>query len=112
MIGEEISIPTTGLAIDQSYLDKEPQLAQTFAAILKKSLSIIQNDPEPIAKVLKKYFDVGDDIKDETARLYQQYYTQDGRCSEAVAQKAIDSLCTSFSISPSPKWKSIYQFSS
>jgi ABC-type nitrate/sulfonate/bicarbonate transport system substrate-binding protein len=111
MIGEEISIPTTGLAIDQFYLDKEPQLAQTFTAILKKSLSIIQNDPASIARVLKKYFDVEDDFKDETAHLYQQYYTQNGRCSDAVAQKAIDSLCSSFSINPVPKWDSIYQFS-
>jgi ABC-type nitrate/sulfonate/bicarbonate transport system substrate-binding protein len=108
--GDEIRIPTTGLGIDQSFLDKEPQLAISFVNILKVGLSIIHNDPDFIALVLNKYFDVDDSFKNETAKLYQKYYTQDGRCSEEIAQKAIDALCVSFSISPAPAWNAIYLF--
>jgi ABC-type nitrate/sulfonate/bicarbonate transport system substrate-binding protein len=108
--GDEIRIPTTGLGIDQSFLDKEPQLAISFVNILKEGLSIIHNDPDFIALVLNKYFDVDDSFKNETAKLYQKYYTQDGRCSEEIAQNAIDALCVSFSISPAPAWDAIYLF--
>jgi ABC-type nitrate/sulfonate/bicarbonate transport system substrate-binding protein len=108
--GDEIRIPTTGLAIDQSSLDKEPELALTFVHILRESLSIIQNNPELIALVLEKYFEVNNDFVKDTARLYQKYYTRDGRCSESIAQNAIDSLCGSLAISPVPCWDKIYRF--
>ncbi len=108
--GDDIRIPTTGLAIDQSFLDKELQLSMCFTHLLKESLSIIHEDSEFVALVLNKYFDVQDTLNHETARLFQKYYTQDGRCSEEIAQTAIDSLCDSFSITPAPKWNQIYQF--
>jgi NMT1/THI5 like len=109
--GDEIRIPTTGLAVDQSYLDKELQLTQTLATIFKESLSIIHKDLDMLASVLRDYFDVDDDIKNETARLYQPYYTGEGRTTETIAQTAIDALCKSYSISSVPDWEQIYQFS-
>ena len=108
--GDEIRIPTTGLGVDQSFLDKDPELVSSFTNILKEGLSIIHKDLDFTAMVLKKYFDVDDAFKNETASLFQKFFTQDGRCSGEIAQKAIDSLCVSFSISPAPAWDEIYFF--
>ena len=106
--GDEIRIPTTGLAVDQSYLEKETELIRTLVNILKQSLSIIHADPDAVARVLKEYFDVDDRIKMETAELLQNYYTHDGRTTPEIAQNAINTLCKSLSISTVPDWQQIY----
>ena len=106
--GDKIRIPTTGLAVDQSYLEKETELIKTLVNILKHSLSIIHQDPNAVARVLKEYFDVDDSIKMETAELFQNYYTKDGRTTQEIAQNAINTLCKSLSISTIPDWQQIY----
>ena len=108
--GDKIRIPTTGLAVDQSYLEKETELINTLVNILKHSLSIIHEDPNSVARVLKEYFDVEDSIKMETAELLQNYYTEDGRTTREIAQNEINTLCKSLSISTVPEWRQIYDF--
>ena len=108
--GDKIRIPTTGLAVDQSYLEKETELIKTLVNILKHSLSIIHEDTNAVARVLKEYFDVDDSIKMETAELLQNYYTEDGRTTQEIAQNAINTLCKSLSISTVPEWRQIYDF--
>jgi len=110
-LGDELRIPTTGLAIDQSYLEKEPELVQTISSILKQSLSIIHKDPDMLGAVLQRYFDVDDKFKNATAQLYQQYFTANGRTTAEIAQHAIDSLCNALSISKIPDWEKIYCYS-
>jgi len=109
-LGDELRVPTTGLAIDQTYLDKETRLIQTLVNILKQSLAIIHEDPDTVASVLHKYFDVDDDIKKETAKLLGQYYTKDGRTTDEIAQNAIGALSKSLSIDTVPEWQQIYKF--
>ena len=109
--GDLIRIPTTGLAVDQSYLDKEPQLTQTFIGILKESLKIIHENPVMLASVLEDVFGVDDDIKNETAGLYQQYYTKEGKTTDTIAKNAIDALCKSLDIATAPAWHQLYNFS-
>jgi len=108
--GDEIRIPTTGLAIEKSYLDKETELFKTMVNILEQSLSIIHEDPDAVAGVLKEYFDVDDRFKMETAVLLQNYYTKDGRTTPEIAQNAINTLCKSLSVSTVPDWRQIYEF--
>lgn len=110
--GDVIRIPTTGLAVDQAFLDQEPQLAQTLVSIHKESLSIMHNDLAMLATVLQESFDVDEDFKIETAELYEQYYTRAGRTTAEIAQKAIASLCTSLSVSTVPVYSQIYKFDS
>ncbi len=108
--GDKIRIPTTGLAVDQSYLEKETELIKTLVNILKHSLSIIHQDPDAVARVLKECFNVDDSIKMETAELLQNYYTHEGRTSPEIAQNAINTFCKSLSISTVPDWQQIYDF--
>jgi len=109
--GDEIRIPTTGLAVDTSYLEKEPGLANAFVNVLKESLKLIHQDPDLIGTVLQNYFDVDAGFKNETARLYKPYYTQEGLTTKEIAQDAINSLCNSMNISRQVLWNRIYDFS-
>jgi ABC-type nitrate/sulfonate/bicarbonate transport system substrate-binding protein len=107
--GDEIRIPTTGLAVDQAYLEKETVLIKTLVNILKRSLSIIHEDQDTVARALKEYFGVDEGIKKETAEILQNYYTVDGWTTQEIAQNAIHTLCKSLSISTIPDWRQIYK---
>ena len=109
--GDEIRIPTTGLGVDQSFLEKEPDLANAFVAVLRESQTLIHQDPDLVGKVLQHYFDVDTEIRNETAELYKQYYTQEGKTTKEIAQGAINSLCKSMNISKQIAWDQIYDFS-
>lgn len=109
--GDEIRIPTTGLAVDQSFLEKEPDLSQSFVNVLRKSLSLIHQDPNLIGTVLQHYFDVDAEVRNETAELYKPCYTQEGHTTKEIAQAAINSLCNTMNISKQVLWDRIYDFS-
>lgn len=110
--GDEIRIPTTGLGVDRSFLEKEPDIANAFVVVLKESLTLIHRDPDLVAKILEYYFDVDTEFSNKTAELYRQYYTQTGHTTKEIAQGAINSLCSSMNISKLPSWDQIYDFSS
>jgi ABC-type nitrate/sulfonate/bicarbonate transport system substrate-binding protein len=107
-IGDEIRIPTTGLATHQGYLEKEPELTSAMVVNLKESLATIRRDPGIVAKVLQTRFDMPAELSDETARRYQKYYTEDGCTSKAIAQGAIDSLSKSMNFESVPECEQIY----
>ena len=108
--GDEIRIPTTGLAVDRTYIEQEPELVQTLVGIHKQSLRLIHADPDLTGTVLRDYFDVETSICQETARLYAASFTLDGRTSQGIAQGAIASLCDSLGVPHRPAWNQVYAF--
>ncbi len=113
--GDEIRIPTTGLGVDQNYLDKEFELARLLVDTHKASLLLIQNDPVLVGRVLQEYFDVAKEHADATARFYQSCFTKDGKTTADIAQAAINGLSTSLNdsalnVSKPIAWQQIYQF--
>jgi ABC-type nitrate/sulfonate/bicarbonate transport system substrate-binding protein len=108
--GDEIRIPTTGLAVDQSFIEKEPELTRTLVSIYKQSLSMIASDPALVRSVLQDYFNVADTYSKKTAEIFTPYFTTNGVTSETIAQNAIASLCKSLLITTVPDWQQIYTF--
>ena len=108
--GDEIRIPTTGLSVDQSFIEKKPELIRTIVSIYKNSLSIIASDPALVTSVLQDYFNMEDTYSKKTAELFAPCFTANGVTSETIAQTAIASLCKSLSISTVPDWQQIYTF--
>ena len=108
--GDEIRIPTSGLGIDQNYLDKESELTRLLVHTHKASLLLIHNDSALVAQVLRDCFDVATEHADATARLYQSCYTTDGKTTADIAQAAINGLSKSLNISAPIPWEQIYQF--
>ncbi len=108
--GDEIRIPTTGLAVNQDYLDQESELTRLVADIHKHSLSVIHQDTALVGRVLEKCFDIASEHKDATARLYQACFTQDGTTTAEIAQAAIDAVSQSMHVAAPIPWEKIYQF--
>jgi len=109
-LGDEIRIPTTGLGVDQNYLDKESELTRLLADTHKESLLLIHNDPVLVSRVLLEYFDVAKEHADATSMLYRSCFTKDGKTTEEIAQAAINGLAKSLNVPTLIPWQQIYQF--
>jgi hypothetical protein len=108
--GDELRIPTTGLAVEQAQLRRAPEQLRALVEVHKESLRLIHADPVLTAGVLRDWFDVGPDISDETAKRYATAFTRDGRTSQDIAQGAIDAVCDAMDISSRPAWDQVYTF--
>lgn len=109
-LGEYIRVPTTGLAVDEAYLNKEQQLCRDWQDILKESLGIIQNDHELVAKVLQQTFNIPASICLATAQDYAKLFTLNGQTTAEIAQTAINGMAKSMNIDVVPQWDEIYRF--
>jgi hypothetical protein len=49
-------------------------------------------------------------LSQPTPQRYATAFTADGRTSPAIAQGAIDALCTAMGIAARPAWQQIYVF--
>jgi len=107
-LGDEIRIPTSGLAVHPAYFEKEEKLVWTLVRILRQSLSIIHHDVAVTGEVLHKYFAVDDQFKEKTAKLFQGCFTRDGCTTPTIAQNAIDAMCRSLGTATNPAWDEIY----
>jgi len=106
--GDEIRIPTTGLAINQAFLEAEPDLTRLLVNIHKESLKLLHHDENLVSKVLRDVFDVADEHAAVTARFYQACYTQSGCTTPEIAQAAIESVSEPLKAGKPPHWREIY----
>lgn len=108
-IGDELRVPTTGLAARQAYLEREPALFAALTRIYRRALGIIRNQPLTVAQVLEKVFLVANEDAASTAALYTHCYTEAGRTTPVIAGNAVAALCQSLGIESVPDWKEIYR---
>jgi ABC-type nitrate/sulfonate/bicarbonate transport system substrate-binding protein len=109
-IGDELRLPTTGLAVDQEHMQRAPEQVRALVASHRESLRLVHSDPELTAAVLRDWFDVSPEIAAATAQCYATAFTADGRTSPAIAQGAIDALCAAMGIATRPAWDQVYSF--
>lgn len=108
--GEELRVPSTGLAIDQAFLRREAEQVQAMVRVHRESLQLIHADAGFTGAVLSEYFDLDPAISLETARLYATAFTADGRTSQGIAEGAIHALCDAMAIAARPDWNEVYAF--
>jgi len=108
--GDELRFPSTGLAIDQAFIQRKPEQVQAMVRIHRESLRLIHADPDLTSAVLREYFEVDGASSHETATLYATAFTDDGRTSRDIAEGAIHSLCDAMAITPRPAWNELYVF--
>jgi ABC-type nitrate/sulfonate/bicarbonate transport system substrate-binding protein len=107
-IGDELRLPTTGLAVDQAHLQRAPDQVRALVDSHRESLRLVHSDRDLTTAVLRDWFDVSPDIAAATAQCYATAFTTDGRTSPAIAQGAIDALCTAMGIAVRPAWDRVY----
>lgn len=109
-IGDELRLPTTGLAVDAAHIARAPAEVRALVGIHREALRRVHADPDLAATVLREDFDVSAEHAAGTAQLYRTAFTADGRTSPEIAQRAIDALCAALAIAQRPAWDQVYVF--
>ena len=110
-VGDSIRVPTTGLAVHETMLNRDPELVGTVARVLNHGLDILNNDSELVGTELYEYFDVPADLVEPTTRLLVDKFTANGRTEPAIAQGAIDRMREALGITQPRAWTDVYDFS-
>jgi ABC-type nitrate/sulfonate/bicarbonate transport system substrate-binding protein len=107
-VGDELRLPTSGLAVDQAQLQRAPEQVRALVDIHRESLQLVHANRDLTAAVLRDWFDVSREIAEETAQRYATAFTADGRTSQAIAQGAIEALCAAMGVAARPDWSRVY----
>jgi len=109
-LGDELRVPTTGLGIDQSFVENEPELTRLMVDIHKESLALMHDDLKLVSRVLQDVFDVYAGHADATARQFIACYTKNGTTTGEIAQAAINAISDSLKLDARPDWREVYLF--
>jgi len=110
LVGDEIRLPTTGLAVHAAYLEREAERVQQVVSILAGGLALVHGDETVTGAVLQKYFAVEKQLAGATAQYFRGCFTRDGRTSETIAANAIGAMGRSLGVAPLPAWDEVYSF--
>lgn len=92
LIGKELRVPTTGLAIDIQLQSENPDLVQRMVNAHQQSLNTIHHDGELLETVLTTNFSLPATTVNETIKLVRDLFTQDGRSTPEIEQQAISAI--------------------
>jgi ABC-type nitrate/sulfonate/bicarbonate transport system substrate-binding protein len=106
--GDAIRVPTTGLAVTASFLERNPRAARGLTTALRAALERIHTDTNLVRTVLARHFRIAAPAQDATIALVRRCYTTDGATSAAIAQGAVDAMASALSIAPVPPAAGLY----
>ena len=87
--GDEIRIPTTGLAVSERYLTRHPEIVERMTAALAEALFTV-DIPDLALPVLARFLGDSPATAEPTYQLVRRYYSREGRASPEAAQNAVE----------------------
>ena len=90
--GDELRIPTTGLAVDRGFLGRKPELVAAMAHCYLDSLQLIHEQTDVLHEALREAFAIPDADLEAAGELVQSCYTKDGTTSLDAISPTLDNL--------------------
>jgi ABC-type nitrate/sulfonate/bicarbonate transport system substrate-binding protein len=109
--GDELRVPTTGLAATDELIKTQPDLVRRAAGVLRRSLDAIHGSPTEVVPVIADLLGDSTARAEETYELLHPYFTQDGRTASEMAQGTIDSLREELGLDAPLRASDFYDFS-
>lgn len=88
--GDEIRVPTTGLAVSEQYWKRDPEAVARMCQALAQAIDTLRNSPQQVIPVITKFFCQPAVIAQQTYELLRNYFTKDGRAAPAAIQTAME----------------------
>ncbi|MEJ8568049.1 ABC transporter substrate-binding protein [Elongatibacter sediminis] len=108
--GDHLRLPTTGLGVDRSMLERDPGLVSALTNVHRESLHLIHAEPDRTAAILSGWFGVETEHASITAELYASAFTRDGRTTAEIAEQAIAAIGGALNVTAPPDWRTVYPF--
>ena len=90
--GDELRIPTTGLAVHRAFLDRDPKLVAAMSHCYLDSLQQIHEQTDVLHEALREAFAIPDANLEAAGNLVQSCYTKDGTTSLDAISPTLDNL--------------------
>ena len=98
-IGENLRIPSTGLAVSNEFIERQPELVAAMTAVYQQAMNIIfAQDETVLRKVLVSHFRMPPGELDPTVQIIRHCYTHQGCSSESLLQSAMDNVAASMGL--------------
>ncbi len=109
--GDEIRIPTTGLAVSEEFLEKHTDVVRAMTDALYQSLVAFHRMPEQVIPVLAQFLGDTPRIAEQTYRLVSNLFTKDGRAAPHAALNAVDLVNRQITAEQKLQASDIYDYS-
>ena len=87
--GDEIRVPTTGLAVSERFLTRHPEVVERMAEALVEALFTLHGAPDKVIPIAARFFGESEAVAGQTYQLLEKYFTKDGRPAPEAAQYAL-----------------------
>jgi ABC-type nitrate/sulfonate/bicarbonate transport system substrate-binding protein len=108
--GDWLRVPTTGLAVTRSLLQREQPAVEALVSTFAQALALLQSDPATVQSVLAEIFRVPTRSLTATSDLLRRCFTTTGDCPSAITNGAIALMARALGIASRPSG-SLYDFS-
>jgi ABC-type nitrate/sulfonate/bicarbonate transport system substrate-binding protein len=109
-VGENLRLPSTGLAVSRELFDGEPQLVAAMVNIYQQAMKLVFDDDQaPLREVLVNTFDQPEDGLDQAVAVIRECYNPFGYSYESLLQSAIDGLAAGMGLASRPA-QELYEF--
>lgn len=109
--GDELSIPTTGLAVDAATHAAEPGLVAAMSACYAEALGHIHDEPGVLEAALADCITAVDAEQEALADRVRRCYTQDGRVDPATLESGIGAMAAAVDAKNVREFHALYDFS-
>ena len=110
-LGDEIRVPTTGLAVDPGTIESAPDLVAAMCHCHREALTLIHDEPGVLEAALSEFVSsVGAEQAAMAARV-RACYTRDGRVAATTLDGAIDLVSMALGKTAPGAQNSLYDFS-
>ena len=108
-IGEDLRLPSSGLAVPNELYERAPQLVATMVEIFQAAMKTIFDDDELLGRVLQKVFSIPAQGLEQALKTVRDCYNPLGFSDEALLQDAVDIIADGMGLISRPAAE-LYQF--
>ena len=92
MLGDEITIVTSGIATTEKIASEDPELVEGLVNVYRQSLAVIHDSPNEIYSILEDVMNISHEDAEKTYELILPCYTADGYIEPEMLQAGLNSL--------------------
>ena len=92
MLGDEITIVTSGIATTEKIASEDPELVEALVNVYRQSLAVIHDSPDEIYSILEDVMNISHEDAEKTYELILPCYTPGGYVDPESLQAGLDDL--------------------
>ena len=108
-IGEDLRLPSSGLAVPNELYERAPQLVATMVEIFQAAMKTIFDDDELLGRVLQKVFSIPAQGLEQALKTVRDCYNPLGFSDETLLQDAVDIIADGMGLNSRPATE-LYEF--